>query len=62
VLWSFPAAVCQDCLAKLAREAIRNLLRDIAVMAMDADAATSRGFIKGKFSAGARRPPWADED
>jgi hypothetical protein len=43
------------------REAIRNLLRDLAVMAMDADAATSRGFIKGPFSAGARRPVFPDE-
>ena len=40
-----------------AREAIRMLLRDLAVMAIDGDAATSRGFIRGKFSAGARRTP-----
>jgi len=39
-----------------AREAIRMLLRDLAIMAMDADAATSRGFVMGRFSAGARRP------
>ena len=39
-----------------AREAIRMLLRDLAVMAMDGDAATSRGLIRGKFSASARRP------
>lgn len=43
------------------REAIRMLLRDLAVMALDADAATSRGFLQGKFSAGRRRAPWIDE-
>ena len=43
------------------REAIRNLLRDLAVMAMDADAATSRGFLQGQFSAGRRRPHAVDE-
>lgn len=44
-----------------AREAIRMLLRDLAVMAMDADAATSRGFLQGRFSAGQRRAPWINE-
>jgi hypothetical protein len=44
-----------------AREAIRMLLRDLAVMAMDADAATSRGFLQGRFSAGRRRAPWIEE-
>lgn len=43
------------------REAIRNLLRDLAVMAMDADAATSRGFLQGRFSAGRRRPPFIED-
>lgn len=38
------------------REAIRMLLRDLAVMAADADAATSRGFLYGRFSDGRRRP------
>lgn len=44
-----------------AREAIRMLLRDLAVMAMDGDSATSRGFLRGRFSDGARRPPWIEE-
>ncbi|MCZ8036506.1 MAG: hypothetical protein O9288_17395 [Novosphingobium sp.] len=44
-----------------AREAIRMLLRDLAVMAMDGDGATSRGFLRGRFSEGARRPPWIEE-
>lgn len=44
-----------------AREAIRMLLRDLAVMAMDGDGATSRGFLRGRFSDGARRPPWIEE-
>jgi hypothetical protein len=44
-----------------AREAIRMLLRDMTVMAMDADAATSRGFVMGRFSAGARRPRLVEE-
>lgn len=43
------------------REAIRNLLRDLTVMALDADAASSRGFLRGRFSAGRRRPRLADE-
>lgn len=33
------------------REAIRSLLRDLAVMALDADAATSGGYLRGRFSA-----------
>ena len=44
-----------------AREAIRMLLRDLAVMAMDGDGATSRGFLRGRFSDGARRSPWIEE-
>jgi hypothetical protein len=44
-----------------AREAIRMLLRDLAVMAMDGDGATSRGYLRGRFSDGARRPPWIEE-
>lgn len=43
------------------REAIRNLLRDLAVMAADADAAASRGFLRGRFSEGRRRPRIVDE-
>lgn len=38
------------------REAIRMVLRDLAVMAADADAASSRGFLRGRFSEGRRRP------
>ena len=38
------------------REAIRMVLRDLAVMAADADAAASRGFLRGRFSEGRRRP------
>lgn len=43
------------------REAIRMVLRDLAVMAADADAATSRGFLRGRFSEGRRRPRVVDE-
>lgn len=43
------------------REAIRMLLRDLAVMAADADAASSRGFLRGRFSEGRRRPRAVDE-
>lgn len=43
------------------REAIRALLHDLAVMALDADAATSRGFLQGRFSAGRRRPRHVEE-
>lgn len=42
------------------REAIRMVLRDLAVMAADADAA-SRGFLRGRFSEGRRRPRIVDE-
>lgn len=42
-------------------EAIRMLLRDLAVTAADADAASSRGFLRGRFSAGRRRPRLDDE-
>jgi hypothetical protein len=44
-----------------AREAIRMLLRDLATMALDGDAASSRGFLRGRFSEGSRRPPWIEE-
>lgn len=44
-----------------AREAIRMLLRDLAVMAIDGDGATSRGLLRGRFSDVARRPPWIEE-
>jgi hypothetical protein len=44
-----------------AREAIRMLLHDLAVMAADADAAASRGFLRGRFSEGWRRPRVVDE-
>ena len=43
------------------REAIRLVLRDLAVMAADADAASSRGFLRGRFSEGRRRPRVVDE-
>lgn len=38
-----------------ALEAVRMLLRDLAVMAADADAAASFGFLRGRFSEGARK-------
>lgn len=44
-----------------AREAVRMLLHDLAVMAADADAAASRGFLRGRFSEGRRRPRVVDE-
>lgn len=44
-----------------ARAAIRMVLRDLAVMAADADAASSRGFLRGRFSEGRRRPRVVDE-
>lgn len=43
------------------REAIRMLLQDLTVMARDGDAAASRGFLRGWFSEGSRRPPWIEE-
>lgn len=43
------------------REAIRMLLQDLATMALDGDAASSRGFLRGRFSEGNRRPPWVEE-
>ena len=42
-------------------KAVRALLRDLAVMAADADAAASRGFLRGRFSEGRRRPRLVDE-
>lgn len=45
-----------------ALEAIRMLLRDLAIMAADADAATSRGFLQGRFSAGKRRPRLIEDE
>lgn len=41
------------------QEAIRMVRRDLAVMA--ADAASSRGFLRGRFSEGRRRPRVVDE-
>jgi hypothetical protein len=43
------------------REAIRVLLRGLATMALDGDAASSRGFLRGQFSEGNRRSPWIEE-
>jgi hypothetical protein len=43
------------------REAIRMLLRDLATMALDGDAASSRGFLRGRFSDGARRSGEGEE-
>jgi hypothetical protein len=37
------------------RGAIRMLIRDLAMMAVDADSATSRGFLRGRIVAGVRR-------
>lgn len=42
-------------------KAVRALLRDLAVMAADADATASRGFLRGRFSEGRRRPRVVDE-
>jgi len=63
-----PFSICEEeidaVLAEAAgdpREAIRNLLRDLAVMAADGDAASSRGFLRGRFSQGRRRPRAVDE-
>ncbi|HEV7260113.1 MAG TPA: hypothetical protein VGN82_20175 [Bosea sp. (in: a-proteobacteria)] len=36
------------------RAAIRALLHDLTVLLQDADRSTSRGFLRGVFSAGAR--------
>lgn len=44
------------------REAIRALLRDLTIMALDADQAASRGFLRGRFSMGRRRPTDIDEE
>lgn len=44
------------------REAIRMLLQDLTVMAFDADSASSRGFLQGRFSQGKRRLKVADEE
>ena len=41
--------------------AIRALLHDREVLLADAEQAVSRGFLKGKFSEGARRPVVDDE-
>ncbi|MFN3670408.1 MAG: hypothetical protein ACK4VM_00700 [Bosea sp. (in: a-proteobacteria)] len=38
-----------------AREAVRALLHDMTMLMVDADQAMSRGFLRGKFSDGARR-------
>jgi hypothetical protein len=44
------------------REAIRMLLQDLTVMAFDADSASSRGFLQGRFSQGKRRLQVVPED
>lgn len=44
-----------------ARAAVRALLDDQATLIADAQEAVSRGFLRGKFSEGARRPPVDDE-
>ena len=43
------------------RAALRALLHDMNVLLADADQATSRGFLRGVFSSGARRPDFEDE-
>ena len=44
-----------------ARAAIRALLDDQATLVADAEEAVSRGFLRGRFSEGARRPVVDDE-
>ncbi len=44
-----------------ARAAIRALLDDLATLVDDAEEAVSRGFLRGRFSEGARRPVVEDE-
>lgn len=44
-----------------ARAAIRALLDDQATLIDDAQQAVSRGFLRGRFSEGARRPQVEDE-
>ncbi|MGO4405162.1 hypothetical protein AB4Z10_12975 [Bosea sp. RAF48] len=44
------------------RQAIRMVLRNLVVIADDADAASSRGFLRGHFSEGQRRSLRQDED
>lgn len=44
-----------------ARAAIRALLDDQATLVADAEEAVSRGFLRGRFSEGARRPVVEDE-
>lgn len=41
--------------------AIRALLDDQATLIADAQEAMSRGFLRGRFADGARRPPVEDE-
>jgi hypothetical protein len=43
------------------RAALRALLHDMNVLLVDADRSISRGFLRGVFSAGARRPDSEDE-
>lgn len=43
------------------RAAIRALLHDMTVLLADADRSTSRGYLKGLFSAGARNTATDDE-
>jgi hypothetical protein len=43
------------------RAAIRALLHEMTVLLADADRSTSRGYLRGLFSEGARRPALDDE-
>lgn len=43
------------------RAAIRALLHDMTVLLADADRSTSRGYLRGLFSAGARNTATDDE-
>lgn len=43
------------------RAAIRALLLDLAALARDADRSTSKGYLRGLFSAGARPQVMEDE-
>jgi hypothetical protein len=44
-----------------ARAAIGALLDDLATLVADAEEAVSRGFLRGRFSEGARRPAVDDD-
>lgn len=43
------------------RAAIRALLHDMTVLLADTDRSTSRGYLRGLFSEGARRPSSIEE-